>query len=328
MLVFIMIYIFFKDKIEKDEKWYTFSEILAGLLTGPFILPITMGIKFFSFLLGIAIIMVTGLGTFFVSLITIPYITEKLFSFLKFSLYCINKIGFKIEIAKTLLPKDQLNVYMISLIALALLPYINEISIRITSFLFGFIHKQIIDDATRFIRKILNVSIIRAIIYTLTFILSMITLIFEFENTLYIKVIKEAMLSFIILDMVSNSIYNYIIDLRKRKTKLRRLEFLNLLKKTFNSDLENKDKYEVRKLLYELENDKNLIFYFECKNKDNICNKRERKEVISDKEFLRGFFWKYNKLKNINIILKKEYTHLLIDVKENIEYYEKVIILS
>lgn len=325
MIILLVIFVLIKDKIEKKANGNKISEIISGLITGQLITPILLITKIVPLLLMIVIIITSSLGTLFISVKIFPYVAKTFISFLVIALDSINDIGVGINISEMLLSNEEFTWYIILIITFAFLPYINEITIKLTTYIYGFISKPLTESSIKIIKKLVNVNSIRLAIYMGAFFLSVVTFILEIED---VNIIKESMLSFIILDVIINGIYNHINDINKRKTKIRRLEIINLIKNAFTDNFMDKNKYEVRKIVYDMENNKKQSFYFGKVSKKSILSKWKIKQVTSDIEYLEGFFWRYNRLKNTSIMLKKDYVVLLKDIQEIIEYYERMIISS
>ena len=144
-------------------------------------------------------------------------------------------------------------IYMFAFIFASLIPYIFLIARFITKVIFGLVNKPLIEHLQNKVDRILNVKTLRLLLYLMAFMIYFANIVVKFETNKSFEIIREGMLSWIILDVCFFSIFDFIENKKNKKIKMERLKFQRLLMKFVNESILEMNKYELFYHFQELE---------------------------------------------------------------------------
>lgn len=142
---------------------------------------------------------------------------------------------------------------MFAFIFASLIPYIFLIARFITKVIFGLVNKPLIEHLQNKFDRILNVKTLRLLLYLMAFMIYFANIVVKFETNKSFEIIREGMLSWIILDVCFFSIFDFIENKKNKKIKMERLKFQRLLMKFVNESILEMNKYELFYHFQELE---------------------------------------------------------------------------
>ena len=267
---------------------------------------------------GMALITVsiTTLIIFVISLIVYNLIGEFLLFLVNGLVYIKNNFNiFSIQITAKGITNENYFLYMIALIFIIFLPYITELSVFITKKIYSYFNKPLAESSVRIISKLFNVKTIRIILYIIAFFIYVIMTVIAEEYR--INIIKEAFVSWIILDVALFSIYNHFEENSIKIKKISRLKFARRLLSIFNESLLEKNKFQMMEIFSKFMNSTEFSKYF--KSSRNI---RVDKEMLYNKDYFDNILFRifyFNKKSILTDTEFKKYIEELVEIVKNKE---------
>ena len=297
-----------KEGIFKKTIWASFTgPIMLLIVILNFIMPVGMALITVS---------ITTLIIFVISLIVYNLIGEFLLFLVNGLVYIKNNFNiFSIQITAKGITNENYFLYMIALIFIIFLPYITELSVFITKKIYSYFNKPLAESSVRIISKLFNVKTIRIILYIIAFFIYVIMTVIAEEYR--INIIKEAFVSWIILDVALFSIYNHFEENSIKIKKISRLKFARRLLSIFNESLLEKNKFQMMEIFSKFMNSTEFSKYF--KSSRNI---RVDKEMLYNKDYFDNILFRifyFNKKSILTDTEFKKYIEELVEIVKNKE---------
>lgn len=200
-------------------------------------------------------------------------------------------------------------------------PYIIWIAKFCVRTLFSLVDKQIVDYSQNLVDKVLNIKTSRLILYFFAFW-------FYFANNILdvkgFEIIREGMLTWIILDTIFFGTFTLFEDKRNKKINRERLELHRVLIKFFDDSILEKNKFQIASQFFEMEKKEEIKQYFEAYKERTKINKKNK----NIEEYYSDFFYMYSWFKNQSIMSSKEYKKTIISLKSILASKEIQILCS
>lgn len=319
-IIFVFLTIIF-SAISKKSKYH--DDIMGVMVS-----PLMAGVSFILVVAPVGIIAMNILLTILLTyLVFLPsympiskLLLSSLFLVIDFATQHTSEINFEIE---NVISKKEFFPYMITLVSASIMPYMIGISRLLVKKLFGLANKPLVDYSQNLVDKVLNIKTIRLVLYFFAFWLYFANIVLKVKG---FEIIREGMLTWIILDTLSFSVFAFFENKKNKKIKRERLEFQKSLMPFFNDSILEKNKFQIDCHFSEMEAKEGINQYFETSKDRTKKSKMKQKKHIQ--EYYSDFFYRYSRFKNQSIMSREEYKSIIESLKTLLEAKEIQILSS
>ena len=242
------------------------------------------------------------------------------FLVIDFATQYTSEINFEIE---NIISNNEFFPYMITLVSAFIMPYMIGISRLLVKKLFGLVNKPLVDYSQNLVDKVLNIKTTRLVLYFFAFWLYFANIVLKVKG---FEIIREGMLTWIILDTLSFSAFSFFESKKNKKVKRERLEFQKSLMFFFDDSILEKNKFQIACHFSKMEAKEEINQYFETLKDRTKKSKMKRKKHIQ--EYYSDFFYRYLRFKDQSIMSHEEYQSIIRSLKTLLESKEIQILSS